>query len=356
MVALPIASAQKQEPEIETGFRVYIDDDHVTVMTPSAAASVDPIDSLQISIATSIDAVSAASVDVITSASPKRIEETRVEAATGLTWSPSPVKRLRVHGVFSHENDYDSLRLGFGGQVEVAERNATIDLAYTAAFDAITDVTAPEFQESRRGHFVAGSFTQILDPRTYVDAFVDLRYLSGYHASPYRKVLLREMAGPVIVKLAETTPERRTSAAARLRVRRVLGAQSDWFLHGSYRFYRDSWKVQSHTIDAQLLHSMLNERLLLRAQLRGYSQSAAEFYQPYYYTSDGESPTFRTQDRILGGMRSVHLGVTMDATIPRTQDWRLRGMLSGTQFMFDNFPAQQQRRALTLGVSLNVPM
>jgi len=339
-----------QEASSEARLRVYADDDHVTVVSPSVATQFDASESVRLAIASKVDAVSAASVDVISSASPGDVNELRLEGTANATWSLSSLMRLRAGSVVSVERDYTSLRPSIGGQIEVANRNATIDLAYTAVVDSATHAIDESFKRKRRGHIVAAGLTQIADSSTYLDLLVDARRLDGYHASPYRRVLWRDSTMPVVTLLEERTPSIRSSGAAMLRLRRAMNSAATWFLHASYRFYRDSWEVSSHTVRAQLLREALDGRLLLSANLRGYQQGAADFYRAYYEMADTQlAPQFRTADRTLGGMHSLHGSVSADAEAGPVH---LRSSVSLTQFNFKNFPAQRRRRAVTMELSV----
>ena len=354
------SAADDADSNTETRLRIYADSDHVTVVSPSVSSRFGLGDSLDVDVATSIDAVTAASVDVITSASPSTVHELRVEGSSTAIWSLSSTMRVRAGGVISHESDYDAYRPSVGGQIEVAERNATIDVSYTAAFDEVGHAVDSTFERSRRGHIAAASVTQILDARTYLDVLVDVRHMRGYHASPYRQVPIRDAATPALEVVDERTPSLRRSGAAQVRLRRALGGRDDWFVHGSYRLYGDSWRVMSHTLNAQVLHAIGDDRFLLGLHLRGYHQGAAEFYRAYYEgLGDGGVPEFRTRDRTLGGMQSLHASLTCDAALSKKRvanPWRLRGMLAATEFLFTDYPAQRERRALTVGITLHAPI
>jgi hypothetical protein len=288
------------------------------------------------------------------------VSEVRVEGSTALRYALSPTLRLQSTGILSHENDNDSVRAGVGAQMEVAKRNATLELMYTFAHDQVGSSVDAMFSASRTGHIVAGGFTQILDVRTYLDVLVDLRRFDGYHASPYRRVPMVSASNTELTLVDEQTPGLRDSAAASLRIRRALGDATLWFLHASYRLYADDWSIVSHTLEVQLLRALASERFLVGLQLRGYSQSAADFFAGYYQlAADSSPPRYRTRDRSLGPMRSMHAGITLDAALGRetgASAWRLRTMLSGTRFRFDDFPAQRQRDALILGLSLLAPL
>lgn len=337
--------------------RVYADDDHVRVISPSAEVEWPVTQDLQLTIGTSVDAVSAASVDVVTQASPSEVQDLRVEGRATLVWSLSSRFRGLAGAVVSHENDYDSARPTLGVQVEVADRNATIDLSYTASIDSVSSAVDSDFSDSRLGHIAALGLTQILDPKTYLDVNLDLRQFSGYHANPYRLVPISNSESSVLFHVAERTPEQRWSAASRLGIRRAIGNEALWFVHASYRYYLDSWSLASHTLDGRILRSLGDGRYLAGLRLRGYRQGAADFYQAYYQAPSAEQvPTHRTRDRTLGGMDSVHAEMTTDAALGAKDGWRLRSTISLTHFWFRDFPAQAERSALTLGLSLLTPL
>ncbi|MCP4443863.1 MAG: DUF3570 domain-containing protein [Myxococcales bacterium] len=352
-VLLPTSVAHAQEVQevrsAEARLRIYADDDNVTVVSPGVSVRFAASESVEIAAGATVDAVSAASVDVITSASPSTVKELRVEGSASATWAVSADWKLRAGGIVSHESDYLSLRPSIGGQVEAAQRNTILDLAYTAVIDRAGHALLDEFARKRHGHIVAGSVTQVLDRSSYLDLLIDARRLGGYHASPYRLVQWRSLQSPEIALIEESTPAIRQSGAAMLRLRRAFGTEASWFVHGSYRLYLDSWDISSHTLSARVYHPVLEERILLGAHLRGYLQSAADFYRGYYEAAGGESPPdFRTGDRTLGAMQSLHGSFTVDSAIGAN---RLRTSMSLTQFQFDDFPAQRERMALTLEFS-----
>ena len=358
--SLALAQDTSQERSAEGRLRIYTDNDHVTVVSPSTAASFPLSKALGVEVGSTIDVVSAASVDVITQASPTAVHEVRVEGNAALTWAVSRLQRWRAGAVLSHENDYDSARPTIGAQLEVAERNATIDLSYTASIDRVTSTIDPNFKRARRGHIVAASFTQILDRKTYADVLLDLRRFRGYHASPYRRVPLVDPFSSELVRVEERTPSVRQSAAMLLRLRRALGQEEHWFVQAGYRYYRDDWQVASHTLRGQLLRALASDRLLLSLGVRGYFQGPAEFYQARYEASASEeAPEYRTRDRILGGMRTLSASLTVDASLSgNTQEegWRVRTDLSTAAFSYQNFPAQKERLAMTLGLSIVAPL
>jgi hypothetical protein len=328
-----------------SGLRVYADDDHVTVISPSAGAIVPIGDSLVTDLALTVDVVSAASVDVLTQASPDDIDEKRVEVDTGVAYAVSSTLGVRGRAIISHESDYDALRLTGGGRIELAERNTTLDLAYTLALDSIGSAVDDSFDESRTGHQVTASFTQILDARTYVDVVVDAQRFDGYHANPYREVPIVDPSTTALMSVPETTPELRTSVAGLLRVRRAFETPRRWFASAYYRAYADDWDIVSHTGYVHAIIPVASDRVQLGLQGRYYWQGAADFYQASYV---GDVPDYRTRDRTLGGMSTVHGAVTVGV------GWFV-GSLGAARFSFRDYPAQSGRNAVIISTGAVVP-
>lgn len=356
LVALPATAAGQagaRGASTEASLRVYADDDHVTVITPEASATVILSDAVTVDVDVAVDAVSAASVDVITQASPTPVEEVRVEGAAGARWTTTRTTALDASVVASHESDHDSIRVTAGTKLELAQRSASVELAYTAALDRVTSTVDPGFLDRRRGHFALASFSQILDPRSYLDVVVEGRWLEGYHASPYRLVPVLDPVSNELALVPEVTPARRTSVAALGRLRRAVGHARLVFVQASYRLYADSWSITSHTLESRAMTALWAGRMLAGVELRGYTQSAADFYRARYAPSPTGPPDLRTRDRALGGMHSVYLGASADTALgPARSRWQLRTSLGGLQMFFRDYPAQRRRLALIAMVGL----
>lgn len=348
-VLLAAGSARAQsvadtERAWNSGLRVYADDDHVTVITPSGGVVAPIGEALVTDVAVAVDVVSAASVDVLTQASPADVDERRVEIDTGVAYAPTPTLGVRGRVIVSHENDYDALRLSAGGRIEVAQRNATIDLAYTLALDSVGSAVDDNFDESRIGHQLTASFTQIVDRQTYLDFVVDAQRSDGYHANPYRLVPIVDPDSPALMSVAEATPELRTSVAGLVRVRHAFDTPRRWFGSAYYRGYIDTWDVVSHTGYAHAI-TPIGSGVQLGVQARLYWQGAAEFYRATYVD---DVPEHRTRDRTLGGMTTVHGAITVEA------GWFV-GSLGAARFSFHDYPAQAHRSALIVSTGTVVP-
>jgi hypothetical protein len=297
---------------------VYADDDHVTVVSPSASVTAEADDETSLTIDATADAISSASIDVLTSASPIAFTELRVEAGARVARALGRRLELRGQGRGSHEGDYDAWRVGGGAGVELADRNLSLDLDYQLGLDRAGDASDARFSRRRTEHAVSLAASQVLDPRTVLDVIVEARRADGYHASPYRRVPIGDPAWPVPTWVDEVTPEVRGSLAVAARGRRAVG--DAWFVTASQRLYVDDWSVTSHTTTLDVRHQR-GDAWLLGATARGYVQGAAGFYRRAYEVGDdGAMPVERTRDRTLGPMRSAFASLTVDRALWRGED------------------------------------
>jgi hypothetical protein len=329
------AADPTDEPGVSAGLHVYADDDHVTVVSPSASVSRDMTPHVSLSADTTVDAVSAASVDVVTSASPSTVHEQRVELGLSSTYRDGRTRWWTAGVRASHEHDYDSLRLRASGRWELAQRNTTLQLDYVFGYDDVTSMMDRTFHRDRQSHEVMLTTSQLLNRHAVLDLVVDVTRADGYHASPYRRILVDVPASPLPMRLDEVTPRLRSSAAVAMRLRYALTDRMT--ASGMYRFYDDTWAMRSHTVTTELLRTVGD--WLLGATLRGYVQSDASFYAARYI---GE-PRYRTNDRTLGAMRSVYGAATVDWSVA---SWRVVASAGLLQFWFLDFPAQSDRQAL----------
>ncbi|MBL0220409.1 MAG: DUF3570 domain-containing protein [Myxococcales bacterium] len=304
MVIGSTARAEPTDPASATAsFRVYADDDHVTVVSPGARVNVWLGTRTTLAVDTTVDAVTGASVDVISSASPATVHERRLELGTTVTrlLPIGAATSVALGGRVSHEHDYDSVRGFASGRVELAERNTTLVLRYVAGHDVAHAVGDPAFRRTRDSHEVIATWSQLVDPRMVVDLIVDGAWLVGYHASPYRQVRITVPASPLPILVDEVTPARRANLAVAGRVRRALGEHT--FATATYRLHVDDWSMTSHTATLELFRQVTSG-WLVGLLGRGYWQEEASFYRARYGDNGGRVPELRTSDRTLDRCRA----------------------------------------------------
>lgn len=348
------AAAQPADERTTTaGVRLYADDDHVTVWSPSAGA-VLPVTwgrEAVVELSTTIDAVSAASIDVTSSASPYAFDEQRVEGAAAARVAVVDDHWIGVSADVSHERDYLAIRAGASWLGELGDRNTTVRLGYVAAFDTVGRAGDPRFDEPRRGHRGVATLTQIVDPRGYVDLAVDVDRTTGWLSSPYRYVSIL-MGGAPAYALLERVPDARTSVAVLGRVRRMIGEA--WFVHADYRLCRDTWGITSQTVSARGATALRDDTVVVGGEVRAYVQDSATFYQPSY-DGDAGAPVWRTRDRSLGAMRTVTVGGLAEWVTP-WREARVQASLAWTRFAWPADLYQRGRDAAISSLGVVVPL
>lgn len=354
VVVLSTAPAAAQvEPETRNataGVLIYADDDHVTVWSPRARVAVPAPHEVVVDVETVVDAVTAASADVITAASPYAFEERRVEGGVGARLEIADHHWIGARAIVSDENDYTSLRLGALWLAELARRNATLQLEYTAAFDTVGRAGDPMFAALRRGHRATATLTQVTDRRGYIDLVLDVARDTGYLASPYRYVPIT-IGGMASYALPERVPDEHSSLAALVRLRREV--VRGWYGHLDYRLCRDDWDLTSHTMSAKALHGLVDDTVLVGLAARGYLQSAASFFRASYLGDDG-APAWRTRDRTLGTARTLAISAMVDAVLP-WRELRASGSLAVVRFWWPDDPIQRRRDAVISTLSVQLP-
>ena len=317
LVALP-AAAQEEERSSQVVSKVglYTDDDDTRVVTSLVDAEIGLPAGLSASAHVLVDSVSSASVDVVSSAT-ERWTENRVEAGARLG-ARLGRNDVSLGVVRSAENDY----LSWGVQVlagrELAQKNTRVQLGYGFADNMVGRNEDPTFERSLRAHTAEAGATQLLSPTTILGLTYTFQIADGYQASPYRYVLVADGT----MALPEAHPERRTRHAVTARLLHSLSEAMAF--DASYRLYGDDWGIVSHTVTASWLRD-LGRSWDLRLRVRGYRQSAADFYresyaQPMLYMSgDRELGTFWDAG---GGIRlGWHAGgLTVEAKVEGIYD------------------------------------
>lgn len=284
------------------------DSNATTVLSPRGHATAVAGDALVLDAAYAIDAWSGASIDVMTAAT-STIRETRHELSGGAGWRG---EGFTIGGTYrwSTEPDYWSHGGSLRTAVELFDRNTTLALDVFGASDVVGRAGDPAF---RRPVWNVGgrvTYTQLIDKKTLGEISWESQRVAGFQASPYRFVAVGgdgTCSSLAPLCLPEQHPNERWRHAANLRARRALGKRLSLGLE--YRYYFDSWGVQSHTLHPDV--ALVPTRRALRGDTislhyRYYTQGEARFYLPRYFELEGLG--YLTRDRKLSAMFSHSLG------------------------------------------------
>jgi hypothetical protein len=323
---------------------------HMTVIVPSAVASVDLGQPATVRVGWSADIVSGASVavvdapaanlDAISSAS---VVDTRHAFSGGVTLRDGTAS---IDLGYSHafESDYLSNSFVATARTELFERNTGLEISYARSFDQVCDlagtfdpVMKPRLDSSTGCfssddkartdrdltiHALQGGWTQAWTPRLSTQLTLNAQVLHGFQSNPYRAVRIGKTAAQ------EYEPHDRARYALGLGIRYWIAPLAS-ALSAEARAYRDTWGIVSLTGE-MAYDQTLGGAFRLRARGRYYTQSGATFYSDdYIFEPRGR---YFTGDRELSPMRSVLLGMQVIWSPPPNESGAVFGFLSGFQF------------------------
>lgn len=281
------------------------DTDETSIWSPRARVAGQVEERVELEAAYMMDAWTSASIDIRTSAT-QAVHELRheVEAGAGYVFDTAT---LSAGYRYSIENDYWS----HGGvttlALDLAERNTTLALSVFGALDTVGKEGDPRYERPLDSLGARFTWTQVSSEDGLMQLSWETTYLNGFQASPYRWVALGSdelCAGAAPYCVPESAPDQRFRHALGASYRHALGARTSLGL--GYRFYFDSWSLQSHTLEPDVSFR-LGKTIELKADYRYYTQGAAKFYRPSY-TEDADTG-YVTRDRKLSPMYSHALGL-----------------------------------------------
>lgn len=218
----------------------------------------------------------------------------------------------------SNENDFRSRAVSVEGRWDSDDNNRSWNAGLALTRDRIGSSDDPELRERRRTIEITAGITQAITRADLVQFNLTLADGRGYYSDPYKRIDIR--------------PDERRQTIALLRWNHHFEA-ADVTLRSSYRSYRDSFGVRSHTLTLEPVWTA-GERFTIAPLLRLYSQSAARFYYDPVYSFVGapfppgwlEAPrTNLSPDQRLAAFGAVTVGIKFAARIGEhwTADFKL---------------------------------
>jgi len=255
-----------------------------------------------------LDMVSSASIDVVTQASPYK--ETRRQASLAVDMLHGKTQYTLAY-TNSSENDYTANTASFDLSQDMFGDLTTVSFGFTRAWDEVSRNGDPGFKEPVDRWSYRASIAQIVTRELMMNLTFETVTDEGYLNNPYRSA--RYLDPDVAAGYAwepEVYPHTRTSNA--------VAINADYFLwyraavHGTYRYYTDSWGVDANTLRLGYTHP-IGDRWILEANYRWYDQTAADFYSDLFPFENSQN--FLGRDKELSTFQSQM--VTVGAT------WRL---------------------------------
>lgn len=222
-------------------------------------------------------------------------EEQRAAGSAMLTSRFANRDELTIGGDFSNEHDFESISSSAEYMHWLTPaKNQSLSLGASFQSNEIIarcvdevncDASSGASQEKQATAVNAQiSFMQNINPTSYIK--VALFYIAddGYLTDPYLNVV-RNNNGVTADVVGEKRPEKRRGYGGTVRYANAL--TDNLTLQVGYRYYQDDWEVRSHTTDTDLYYD-LSSAWRFNLGLRGYTQSAASFYdsRSTYFTDE----------------------------------------------------------------------
>ncbi|MCE9680239.1 DUF3570 domain-containing protein [Shewanella sp. AS1] len=260
--------------------------------------------------------------------------DTRVQLSAN--WSEVLNPLWTVNGGVYGSKEFDYMSLGLNGGVERSfnKDNTTLALSAGYSYDTVDPVggrpmglsamalrdrynTEAEFQTAFDNTRLDGSdtkattdlvlsVTQILNRRWLFQANYSLSSVSGYLTDPYKMLSQVDTSGTSVNYLYENRPDSRLKQSV---FTMVKGALDKGVVDFSYRFSRDDWGVQSHTLETHYRHYFTGN-IYGQLHLRYYQQQAADFYTPFL-VEGAALPQYASADYRIGDMSAYTIGIKL---------------------------------------------
>jgi len=245
-----------------------------------------------------VDNVTSASIDVQAQAS--QYSEKRDDISLGVDYLYNDTITTASFNN-SEESDYSSDSVNIDMSQEFFGGMSTFNIGYSASNDIVKRVDNDFNQELNRYRYRLG-LSQILTKNWIISLNFESIAEKGYLSNAYRSARVLGAYVP------ELSPSTRTSEAYSIRSLTYF----DWrgSLRFDYRFYTDTWGLQSDTYEIGI-SKYLGEKNILELSYRMYSQNKANFYsdnftaEMIYMTRDKELSTF--SDTTLKAKYTYHM-------------------------------------------------
>ena len=170
---------------------------------------------------------------------------------------------IGIGALYSTENDYLSRAVHIDGRYATEDQNTTVALGLGGSHDQIDSVNGVARGEKRNTQDYLLGVTQILSTHALLQSNLTYSRGRGYYSDPYKPLDVRPMSREQFAWLTRYNHYFPSAAAA---------------LHFSYRYYRDTFNIKAHTLEATWLQTLPNN-WTVSPSLRYYTQSAASFYR-----------------------------------------------------------------------------
>lgn len=228
------------------------------------------------------------------------IKDNRTDAAVKLS-QHRPNGKWDIFYQYSTEDDYTSNAAGFDLQWELNGEMTTISTGLSYSMDDIkpTQGVFPtgtlEDEKTIGSVYLSGS--QVINAKSIVQAALSYTQQDGYLDDPY--------------KFNDRRPDVRRQWALTANYRQFLDGVRG-AMHVDYRYYHDSWGIDSHTVQASWYQN-IGRRWQLVPYLRYYSQTAADFFGNE--AREAEDEPYFSDDYRMSAFGSLSAGLKLNVLL-----------------------------------------
>jgi hypothetical protein len=164
---------------------------------------------------------------------------------------------------YSEESDYISRSVSLQGSLSTPSKNTTVTLGGSVTTDSINPNNLDE-SYSKKTYAALIGVTQVMSKNDIIQVNLSRSVGKGYFSDPY--------------KTLDERPKHRNYSTLMGRWNHYFDS-SEGVLKLSYRYYDDTYGINSHTIGAEYVQP-LPMGFTIMPSVRYYSQNAAKFYVP----------------------------------------------------------------------------
>ncbi|MDR3416575.1 MAG: DUF3570 domain-containing protein [Nevskia sp.] len=252
------------------------------------------------------------------------------------SFAPAAKQHMDLSTALSVEDDYTSIGVGGHWSRDFNQGNTTLGAGLNFSSDFISPVGGVNTPLSQMVGSIANGpssklklvqdmvvgVTQLVSPRSLVQVNYSLSHSNGYLNDPYKILSVVDATAAPLYYVYESRPGSRLKNSLYTHYKaRAMG--TDVF-DASYRYMIDTWGIRSHTVELSYRAYIAGERGYLEPHLRGYRQSAADFFHAALDQGQVAGTRFASADQRLGAFTAYTGGLEYGDRHWAGHDWSVR--------------------------------
>ncbi|MDQ7084183.1 MAG: DUF3570 domain-containing protein [Sulfurovum sp.] len=316
MLMIPFlkAYASELQDSASFGFDTYTDNNDVQVYSPTFSLMKTLSKNWLVGVKLRVDAIAAASIRI--GGSPAQVDAQAtaskqsgfddVRASPTFLVAYEKGEHSASAGIYySNEVDYIGQAFFASYTRELNQGNTVLGIGFSQSGDTWSPSNNRQLEVANRDEQkIDFSFNQLLSPTASVQLVYSYMHSEGLLSSPYPYLVQDD----TFIGF-EKYPKQREGHAFALKGLKYI--DEDNSLNFSYRYYKDDWDINSHTLSAEWLHDV-NEQWMVGARIRYYSQTGSNFAKDIgtYTTND----PYVVVDYRMSAFDSYNFGIPLTYT------------------------------------------